>query len=295
MDGAGLVPAAYGLRFTGVNGDGILALAGRVEAPVVEVVRQVAPHNGDDRVHFRSDHASFPIADGRVLVERSPAVARIRNPLPLTDDDLAHPWLTRAGAMFGHWLGREMLHGGAFVHDGCAWGVLGDTETGKSTLLAVIASMGNEVMSDDLIVLKRGAVLAGPRCVDLRPGTALAIGVTTARPARAGMRERLDLPPAAAAIPLGGVVHLAWGEGPRIAPVTPDRRIALLREHNWVGKLASIDKRVLLDLVALPTVKLIRPRELGRARESAEALLAAIEGEPGAHPSSRLRSRSMTR
>ncbi|HKP91622.1 MAG TPA: hypothetical protein VJT75_16770 [Thermoleophilaceae bacterium] len=275
--------------------NGTLALTDGDDLPAVEVVREVVPYDGDDRVHFRTDHASFPIGDGRVRVERSPAVARMRSPEPLTDDDLAHPWLSRAGAMFGHWSGREVLHGGAFVQSGLAWAVLGDTEAGKSTLLAALADRGREVLSDDVLVLDRGAVLAGARCVDLRPGTARAIGVTAARPARAGTRDRLDLPPTAAAAPLGGIVHLAWGDGPRAARVAAERRIVLLRDRNWLGELDSIDKRALLDLAALPTVELIRPRALGGVRDSAAALLDAIEDRPAAHPSSRPRSRSVAR
>jgi hypothetical protein len=242
----------------------------------VRLARVVEPVEADPRQHFRITHASFPVGSGRLHVERESATATLRSPTPLADEDVVHPWLSRVGGMFGHWLGRDVLHGGAFTARGGAWAVLGRSEAGKSTVLAEFAGAGYEVLTDDALVLEAGHVYAGPRCIDLRPDAAIAIGAQDARPCRGGTRRRLALAPAPAAVRLAGIVHLSWGETQELRAVPSQRRIELLREAAWLGPLDPIDKRILLDLAALPTVELVRPRRLEDRPAVVATLIPAV-------------------
>jgi hypothetical protein len=268
--------AAYGLRLTGVDGAGLLDVLGGEDFPSVNVVRDVGPVPHDPRWHIRFGHGSFPVGSGRVHAERTPATATMRSARPLADDEVVHPWLSRVAGIFGHWLGRETLHGGAFVAGGGAWAVVGGSEAGKSTLLAAMATRGHEVLTDDVLVVCRGLGYAGPRCVDLRPGTATAIGVGDVRPCRGGTRHRLRLPPAPAAMPLAGVVHLGWGHSASVAPLALPDRVARLRGQSWLGPANPLAKHTLLDLAALPTFELVRPRRLEDVGEGVAMLLGAV-------------------
>lgn len=270
--------AAYGLRLTGIEEDGSLAVHGGTTLPAVPVARVVEPVEQDDRNHIRVTYASFAVGRSRVHVTRKPATASIRSPARLEDDEVVHPCLSRVGGMFGLWLGREVLHGGAFTVDGAAWLVLGASEAGKSTLLAELAGAGYEVLADDMLVIEDGLVFAGPRCVDLRPDAAAAIGALDARPCRGGLRRRLRLPPALAAAPVAGVIHLTVGHRLRLDRVEAARRIGLLQAATWLGPLDSIDKRTLLDLAGLPTLELVRPSRFGKAGSAVAALSAALGG-----------------
>jgi hypothetical protein len=209
-------------------------------------------------------------------VQREPAIATVRSPSPVSDADIVHPWLSRVGGMFGHWLGREVLHGGAFTGGDGAWVVLGGRPAGKSTLLAGLAGAGHEVLADDALVIEDGMLFAGPRCIDLRPDAGKALGASRARTARDGSRWRLDLPPAPAAVPLAGIVHLGWDRAPDVRPVEVARRIELLRAAAWLGPHDPIAQETLLDFAALPTVELVRPRTLDAAGEALGRLRAVV-------------------
>jgi hypothetical protein len=264
------------LRLTGVDGDGELAVHGAADFPTVRLARLVEPVEPDSRHHFRITHASFSVGNGRVLVEREPATATMRSPVPLEEAEVVHPWLSRVGGMFGHWLGRDVLHGGAFTAGGGAWAVLGSSEAGKSTLLAELAGAGYEVVADDTLVIGDGLVYAGPRCIDLRPDAATVIGARDTRPCRGGTRLRLRLAPALAAVPLVGVVHLTWGQARELRRVEAARRIELLRAASWLGPLDPIDKHTLLHMAALPTHELVRPRRFDARRETVATLRGAV-------------------
>ena len=96
-------------------------------------------------------------------------------PAPLSADELVHPFLAPAAALFAHWHGREGLHGGALALGGTAWGVIGDRLGGKSSLLAALAVSGTDVVCDDVLVLDGREVYPGPRTVDLREDAAAAL------------------------------------------------------------------------------------------------------------------------
>jgi hypothetical protein len=145
-------------------------------------------------------------------------------------------------------------------------------------MLAELAGAGYEVLTDDALVMEDGLVFAGPRCIDLRPDAATAIGAQGARPSRGGTRRRLHLAPAPATVRLVGIVHLSWGEDLELRPVESARRIELLREAAWLGPLDPIDKRTLLDLAALPALELVRPRRFDDGRATVATLGRAVGG-----------------
>ena len=222
---------------------------------------------------FGGRRACFPMAEGLLRLDRERSTMTMRTASPLDEDRLVHPWVTWGAAMFARWHGREAFHGGAFVSGGRAWAVLADKEGGKSTLLARLALDGAGIVSDDLLVIDDGDVFAGPRCVDLRPGTAEQLGAGDLPLAR-GDRHRLPLPPVADRLPLAGVVHLAWSDTLAVREIPLSDRIARLRPHNGFDLLTPGPSE-LLSLAGLPTLELSRPKELGRISACAELLLAA--------------------
>ena len=87
----------------------------------------------------------------------------LTRPTPL--ECVIAPHLTSAASTIATWTGRVAIHGGAFLHAGAAWVLLGDKGHGKSTTLGWLATAGVPVITDDLVVCDEGHVLAGPRCV----------------------------------------------------------------------------------------------------------------------------------
>ena len=268
--------AAYGLRFEGLDGAGLLALEGADRAPLVRVDQSVAELVPDPNVHIRPTRASFPVGEGRIFLEREPASIRVRAPVPVSQDDIVHPWLARAAVMFAAWRGSATLHGGAFVAGDAAWGLLGGHEAGKSTLLAALAARGHRIVADDLLVIDDGRVHGGPRCVDLRPSAAATLGLAELDVHRGGQRHRLRLRPAPATVPLAGIVALEWADAPSVARVPLAERIPLLREHAALGALIPLHEERLLDLASLPSLALRRVPGLDRIDADVDRLLEAV-------------------
>jgi hypothetical protein len=173
------------------------------------------------------------------------------------------------------------IHGGAVAADGGAWGVLAGREGGKSSLLAVLAGRGCEIVADDMLIVAEAEtqprVFAGPRCIDLRPDAGARLGV--AHSVRRGEKRRMALPPAAAEHRLLGFVHLGWDDA-RVAVRTLPVTEALGRlDAHAAGTRAHI--AAMLELAGLPHVALARPRDWEQADAAADALLAAIADPPG--------------
>lgn len=264
------------MQLSGIDGAGLLPAAGPGEGdwPQVHVEQRVAPRDTEPR-GFGGLRACFDLVEGRLLLERERRTITTVTEQPLPEDQLVHPWLGLGAGLWARWLGRDVFHGGAFVAGDGAWAVLGDREHGKSTLLAALAGHGHAIVTDDQLVLDDGAVFAGPRCVDLRPGAPEALGLPDLPVARGSTRRRLVLGPVSACTPLRGVVHLAWGDDTAVTRVPLAERIALLRDHNtFFGVPAG--KHALLELAALPTVEFRRPRHFDALHASAAALLAAL-------------------
>jgi hypothetical protein len=221
--------------------------------------------------------ARLPLAGGGWMhVERGPARVNFHLPAERRPGDLVHPYLAPAAALMARWAGRESFHAGAVLVGGGAWGVLGDKEDGKSTLLAWLALNGHAVLSDDLVVLADGDATAGPRCLDLRAesarhlGAGEALGVVGAR-----ARWRVPLGDVPAQAPLRGWVTLAWGEETAVSPLRGTERLLALTPHRSV-QLAPAAPAALIGLSSLPVVRFTRPRRWDQLPDSAGRLLDAL-------------------
>ena len=201
----------------------------------------------------------------------------IRGPLEPAPDEIVHPCLWPAAAVFARWEGRETFHAGAFLDDnGAAWAVLGDSGDGKSTLLGALASAGRDLVVDDLVVTEADRCFAGPRCIDLRPESVTELGIfDQTREVRATSRRRLTLPPIAAQAPLKGWVHLEWGDEISVRSLTAAELIERLARHRRVLPL-GVDPVNLLELGTRPTLLLSRPRDWGALPEVCKTLLEAV-------------------
>lgn len=211
---------------------------------------------------------------GRLRLTRDEAVARFRfaGALPPAAD-LLHPYLAPAAALTQMWAGREALHAGALLIPDGAVLLLGDGQSGKSTTLARWATgPGAGVLTDDLAILHEGCVLAGPRCLDLRPDSLAAGAAADRESVRGGLRRRLDLGPAPPERKLVGAVVLAWDAEVALRPVTPARRLSVLLAQRMFGDRVEADLAGLLDVVALPMLELTRPRGEAGLRGAVDAL-----------------------
>jgi hypothetical protein len=268
---------AYGLALTGLPDARDLLVDAPASWPRWRIERVVGPGDGTD--HLDGDSASAPLEPaGRLDVRRADASATLTLPEPPDDGAVAHPYLAPVAALAAYWGGRLSLHAGAYVGAEGVWGVLGDRAAGKSSVLASLAAAGAPVLADDLLVVADGAVLAGPRCVDLRADAARALGLGESIGVTGGReRWRVLLGPVAAQAPLAGFVDLTWGDEARVADVPASDRLPLLL-RSFALRAGRPDPSALLDLAALPMLRLERPRRWEAHDAAVEALIAAAGG-----------------
>ena len=237
-----------------------------------------------------ADRAVVPMADGErwLVADRGSRTVAFHGPR-LEPADLAHPYLSPAAAIMSRWLGREVFHGGAFLDaGGRAIAVLGRRDAGKSTLLASLAARDVPVLADDLVVVERGHVFAGPRSIDLRAEPSPRLtghGVLPVALARGGARWRLGLPAATQAAPLGGWVFLRQPsdeealDAPAVSPVLPPLGLSRIARSRGYPELPS-DPKTVLDLAALPAWEVVVPRTWA-ALEQATAEIRALGRHSG--------------
>jgi hypothetical protein len=252
--------AAYGFRWVGLA-DEALAVGGSDDWPAVSVQRTKTDGSDSPAVErVGDDTASIQTLAARLRLDRLSSTLEIRaaNRLPVAD--VVHPALWPAAAVFARWHGHETFHAGAASFDGDgAWAILGERGAGKSSLLAMLARHGVEVLADDLLVVTGQRCFAGPRCIDVRPEAAAALSIERDAPlVRSSERRRLRLPPCAGEYALRGFLHLTWGAEVRLERLLPVERLPLLLEHRRVVGLGA-DFEHVLDLVALPAIRLTRP------------------------------------
>lgn len=268
---------AYGLRILGVPEAAPLLGVAASDWPAVEVIREVGELDADTE-HLDEEHARLRLLTGGwVVLRRQPGSARYVVPAPLTVDELVHPFLAPAAAVFTHWHGREGFHGGGLALDGSAWGVVGDRLGGKSSLLASLAAEGIDVLCDDVLVVDRQrAAYPGPRTIDLREDAAAALGVGE-EIGLAGARERwrLRLPPVDGALPLGGWIFTAWGDGLAMRHLPASDTLGRLFRNRSIT-VPPTDPEQLLQLSALPAWELTRPRSWSAVPEALELLLDTL-------------------
>lgn len=264
-DGAALDGAtgAYGFRFAGVPGAAALLTRITPDAPLLTIERIVCePAIVGTGVGL--DRAQFELEDDGLLaleIWRDPLRARFSGSHPPDDQALVHPFLVLAAATAAHWLDWEAVHAGGFRLGDAAWGVLGDRNAGKSSLLCGLSLLGVDVLADDLLVVADGRVQAGPNSVDLRTESARRLNVGEYLGV-VGARERWRhvTPPSRLSTPLAGFVSLCWGERVELLPVPVGRRLQLLSQSSTLGLPPATPGR-LLELAALPAWELRRPRD----------------------------------
>jgi hypothetical protein len=230
-------PAAYGVRLAGAPDDSWLQVTGAEHWPVLQLQLDAAGLDG-----------SAPVVE----------VDPLRAVFPRSDMDLVHPGLAHVGLQLAVEWGWDALHAGALVAaGGGAWAVVGTKETGKSTLVAACALAGISVLTDDVLVIRDGRCLAGPRSVDLRPSAGRHLAVTEL--ARTD-RHRLALPPVAAEQPLAGLVHLTWADELELRPMASGDSLARLLQRQSADRFPRAPDTV-FDLASRPAFELRRPRD----------------------------------
>jgi hypothetical protein len=209
-------------------------------------------------------------------VDRGSAVARLISSPEPSDEATVHPYLAAMAAIVTRWHGLHAFHCGGLTVDGAAWGVLGGNAAGKSTLLGALAREGLGVICDDLLVVKEGMALAGPRCVDLRADMARALGL--GKPIGiVGARERwrVRLEPVPAETPLRGWIVLGWGAEVAVRQVPAAARLPTLLEHATIVPM-RVEPAALLDLAAFPMIAFERPRTVATLRDSVRHLAGGL-------------------
>ncbi|MEA2828065.1 MAG: hypothetical protein QOG43_2504 [Actinomycetota bacterium] len=257
---------AYGIGLVGLDG------ARRLLGPVAEggpdiVVERAA--GGDltlaseviDEAHARCGLSGGGWVEMVSDAAESPTVTiRLHQPRAWDDEAVVHPFLASSAAVVSRWLGRVAFHAGAFVAGGGAVVILGDKGRGKSSTLGWLATQRVPVLTDDLVVVADGQVLVGPRCVDLRPDAAVALGVGE-NIGLVGARERwrFVLPECPEPAPLAGWVFPGWADEVSLVRIPARERVPRLFEHLAL-RLPPPDPALFLHLARLPAWEFRRPR-----------------------------------
>jgi hypothetical protein len=271
---------AWGIRLPGIGAAAKLLVRAPHEWPELHVtVRQGDPTTHEQ--HLNADSASFPLTGGGTAeLSRADGSAVLTLPTLPTADTLIHPYLAPVVTIANQWWGRDSFHAGGVVVDGRAWGILGGRGAGKSSLLAWCALQGMPVVTDDVLVLDGLRAMAGPRCIDLRSDVAAHLGVgRELGQVRDRERWRLDLDPVPAEVPLAGWLLLRWADTVSIERVPADEFLPLLIAQKGVN-LPS-DPRLILDLLALPTLHFSRPRAWSDTGAALDLLVGSLASVPG--------------
>ncbi len=175
-----------------------------------------------------------------------------------TDDELVHPYLAPIAALINRRLGHAALHAAALSWEGSGLLLIGEPGHGKTTTATHLASLGADLLADDLTVITPSGIAAGPRTADLRPEGASLLGLS-GDPVRGGTRSRRAMSPSwVPRVPVAAFVHLAFGAPDMSETPASGRLLALSRQLYWptvAGGAAT-----LLSLASLPHVTLTRPR-----------------------------------
>jgi hypothetical protein len=273
------MPGAYGFELVGAAGAAVQLVESEADWPLLEIVRRTGAASLTRSVVGADEAEIALVAGDRLAVQRTPLRATFTTARPLSDDALVHPYLAPAAAIAGYWLKREAFHAGAFLLEDGVWGVIGDKESGKSSLLADLSRRGHGVVADDALVLEQDVVFAGPRSIDLRrePARALNAGESIGT---VGDRERwrLRLGPVASTSRLRGWVMLAWGDSLELSLVSPGDRLHELLAHRMIKGLPPPKPGLLLELSALPAFRLSRPRSWAQLEIATSRLVDALSG-----------------
>jgi hypothetical protein len=271
---------AYGLRLEGISDARSLLVPADRNWPTFHIDRETGePPWREFDVVTDSDAQLMLQTGGEIRIVREPGTVIFSTEHGVSEEALVHPYLAPVAAVVAYWFDRESFHAGAFVVDGGAWAVLGERESGKSTLLASLALHGIDVLSDDMLILDRDSPFAGPRSVDLRATAAQHLGIGQ-HLGVVGARERwrLQLGPTSAGASLRGWIFLAWGSRVETVRVEPHERIVRLGAQRGV-RLPPKDPARLLDLAGLPAWELRRPHDWNALDAATDALIDLVRSQ----------------
>lgn len=281
---------AYGVRMVGVDGAGRLLGPADDGGPTIVVERKTGDDLWLEAEMVDGGCARCALSGGGWVevasdgAEPLTATARLRQRRAWDDEAVVHPFLASSMAVLSRWLGRAAFHAGAFVADGGAVAILGNKGKGKSSTLGWLAAQGVPVLADDLVVVADGQVLAGPRCVDLRPDAAAVLGMGEAL-GMVGARERwrIVLPHGPVSAPLAGWVFPEWGDEVKLVPIPVRERVPRLFEHLAL-RLPPPDPAVYLDLARLPAWEFRRPRGWEHVEPAIARLMDEVASQPRPRP-----------
>lgn len=214
--------------------------------------------------------------DGFAVVRRDTQQTTLYLREPLTAEGLVHPYLGSTVVAVAHWNGWHSFHAGSVVIKDRVWAMLGDRERGKTSALAWFSKSDYPVFADDVLVIRGGDALAGPRALDLRhPASRFfnmghSIGVVGTRE-----RWRHHLPPVPPELPFAGFVSLEWGPQVQVEEVSLPERLHRLGSAVAITA-ESHTGTSWLDLVASPMVMLKRPQRWDALDQAMAALLEAL-------------------
>ena len=259
---------AYGFRLSGLEANAWLAVTGASNWPEISCTRDTRP----DAEELSLDASALQL--------------RVR--ADIEHSELVHPLLGRVASYIAIAHGADGMHAGAIAGQGGAWAVVGPKGAGKSTLLASLNDIGMPIVTDDVLVFRGAAVMAGPRCIDLRPDTqrfGLGVAVRPGDP-----RNRIGLPPIAAEYPLAGLIHLEWSSGETTIEPLDHReaikRLLIVRADSGYPRRP----RALLELAMRPTVVLKRPRAMSGLDGAAAEVQRLVSASGAAHALRRVSS-----
>jgi hypothetical protein len=195
---------------------------------------------------------------------------------PPQPDALVHPLLSLVACAATLEQGGDCLHAGAVLTPAGVVAVLAPAGGGKTSTMAWLAAKcGLAVFTDDHLNVRHGTAHAGPRCLDLRPDAAIALGLT-GRPVRETERRRLELDPLdTLEAPVVRTVVLEWGVSVRADVVPPRERLGILATHR-TAQPVPVNPTVVLGLAGAPMLRVRRPRSFNRMAEVADAILAGL-------------------
>jgi hypothetical protein len=265
---------AYGFTFRGLAETQLVPVPRGADWPEITISTQFLAAEPMVR-SVTGETALLPLVDGSWAAldrRRGRATLLARRP---DDSQLAHPFLATVAVIFAWWLRRHAFHGGAFADaKGGAWALLGQRAAGKSSTLAALAAGGSTIVTDDLLALAGGSVLAGPRIIDLRPDTARRLNARTGSVVRDGARYRLPLGPTPAEPPLRGWIFLEWGQELSLRRLTPSEWLTGATSHlNTITRGAPS----ILDLAGADAWELTRPQTFESLETTVDQIRALVD------------------
>lgn len=268
---------AYGFKITGDSVDSKLYNPVEDDRPTITIKQRSLSRETYKNV-TEDGHIEIPlIGGGAAIMERGNGTGILELPNRLTPDELAHPYLAPVASVFADWLGHTVLHAGIVHIEGKAWGVVGEREAGKSTLMAGLALAGLPIGADDLMVINGSTVFSGPRTLDLREGAAnylkegRGLGVI-------GMRERwrLDLEDAEPSLPLGGFIFPSWGDDITITSCPLAKRLDTFVNGRSV-QIDPMDPQAAMRLARYPALNFVRPKDWSLFDRGTSELVASAK------------------